>query len=132
MAKSFRFELVSPERLLLSEEVEAVVLPGSEGEMTVMADHAPLMSTIKPGIVTVKPVSGGEQRFVVFGGFVDVLPENCTLLAESAVTAGEFDKADLQRRIEAARADVENAQGDEQRTRLETLLFQLAHLEDAV
>jgi F-type H+-transporting ATPase subunit epsilon len=132
MAAAFKFELVSPERLLVSEDVESVVLPGSEGEMTVMANHAPLMSTIKPGVVTVKTAAGSEQRYVVFGGFVDVLPESCTLLAESAVTAADFDKADLARRIEAAKADMESARDDESRTRFETLLSQLARLEDAV
>ena len=68
MAEAFQFELVSPERLLVSEKVEFVVIPGTEGEMTVMANHAPVMSTVKPGVVTVKPVSGAEQKFVVFGG----------------------------------------------------------------
>jgi F-type H+-transporting ATPase subunit epsilon len=132
MAAAFKFELVSPERLLVSEQVESVVLPGSEGEMTIMANHAPLMSTIKPGVVRVKTAAGAEQTFVVFGGFVDVMPDSCTLLAESAIATREFDKADLARRIEAVRGDVEHAKDDESRTRLETLLSQLARLEDAV
>ena len=71
---AFKFDLVSPERLLISEEVEAVVIPGAEGEMTVMANHAPVMTTIKPGVVTVKAIEGGDQRYVVFGGFADILP----------------------------------------------------------
>lgn len=132
MAAAFKFELVSPERLLVSEQVESVVLPGSEGEMTVMANHAPLMSTIKPGVVRVKTVAGAEQTFVVFGGFVDVMPDSCTLLAESAIATREFDKADLARRIEAVRADVDNAKDDEARTRLEQLLSDLAHIEHTV
>lgn len=82
MAEGFKFELVSPERLLVSKEVEAVVIPGADGEMTVLAQHAPTMTTIKPGVVTVKPVAGAEERYVVFGGFADILPEGCTLLAE--------------------------------------------------
>ena len=85
MADSFQFELVSPERLLVSEAVESVVIPGTEGEMTVMAHHAPVMTTVKPGVVTVKTAAGGEERYVVFGGFADILPSGCTLLAESAV-----------------------------------------------
>ena len=67
MAESFKFELVSPERLLVSEEVESVVIPGTEGEMTVMANHAPTMTTIKPGVVTVEFADGKTDRFVVFG-----------------------------------------------------------------
>ncbi|TIT55384.1 MAG: F0F1 ATP synthase subunit epsilon, partial [Mesorhizobium sp.] len=65
MAEAFKFELVSPERLLVSAEVESVVIPGAEGEMTVMAHHAPVMTTIKPGVVTVKNASGSEERYVV-------------------------------------------------------------------
>ena len=85
MADNFNFELVSPERLLLSEQVIEVVIPATEGEMTVMANHAPTMTTIKPGVVSVKLASGQVSKYVVFGGFADVLPTGCTLLAESAV-----------------------------------------------
>src|SRR5690606_16116904 len=102
MAEAFKFELVSPERLLVSEEVESVIIPGSDGEMTVMARHAPVMTTIKPGVVTVRPVSGAEERYVVFGGFADILPEGCTVLAESAVAVKDIDRADLARRISDA------------------------------
>lgn len=132
MADSFTFDLVSPERLLVSEQVESVVIPGTEGEMTVMANHAPVMSTIKPGIVTVKTSAGQEERYVVFGGFADILPTTCTLLAESAVPVRELDRADLTRRIEAARADLADVKDDENRTKLEQFLHHLAALEDAV
>lgn len=132
MAESFKFELVSPERLLISEEVEQVIIPGTEGEMTVMASHAPVMSTIKPGIVTVKPVSGGEQRYAVFGGFADILPQGCTLLAESAVPADKLDRADLQKRIEDARHKAEHAEDQDERSRAELYLHQLTTLEGAL
>ncbi|RWF15041.1 MAG: F0F1 ATP synthase subunit epsilon, partial [Mesorhizobium sp.] len=95
MAEAFKFELVSPERLLVSEQVESVVIPGAEGEMTVMAQHAPVMTTIKPGVVTVKTAAGKEERYVVFGGFADILPSGCTLLAESATHVNDIDRADL-------------------------------------
>jgi F-type H+-transporting ATPase subunit epsilon len=132
MADSYKFELVSPERLLVSEVVESIIIPGSEGEMTVMANHAPVMSTVKPGVVTVKPMSGAEARYVVFGGFVDILPEGCTLLAESAVSVADIDRADLSRRIQEAREDVEDARDDESRTKAEQYLAQLATLENAI
>jgi F-type H+-transporting ATPase subunit epsilon len=132
MAEAFKFELVSPERLLISEQVESVVIPGTEGEMTVMANHAPVMTTVKPGVVTVNPVSGGEQRYVVFGGFADILPEGCTLLAESAVAVKDIDRADLARRIQEAKEDVSDARDDESRTKAEQFLAQLTTLEGAI
>lgn len=132
MAEAFKFELVSPERLLVSEEVESVIIPGTEGEMTVMAKHAPVMTTVKPGVVTVNPVSGPEERYVVFGGFADILPEGCTLLAESAVRVGEVDRDDLARRIQEAREDLADAQNDEDRTKAEQFLDQLTTLEGAI
>ena len=132
MAEAFKFELVSPERLLVSEEVESVIIPGTDGEMTVMARHAPVMSTIKPGVVTVRPISGAEQRYVVFGGFADILPEGCTLLAESAVAVKDIDRADLTRRIGEAREDVADAKDEAARTRAEQYLAHLSTLEGAL
>lgn len=132
MAEAFKFELVSPERLLVSEEVESVIIPGADGEMTVMARHAPVMSTIKPGVVTVKPVSGAEQRFVVFGGFADILPEGCTLLAESAVAVKDIDRNDLARRIGEAKEDVADARDEAARAKAEQYLAHLTTLESAL
>lgn len=128
MAESFNFELVSPEQLLLSAKVTEIVLPGSEGEMTVMANHSPVMTTIRPGVVTVKQESGETQKFVVFGGFADILPESCTLLAESAVSVGEFRKDALAKRVELARADLAGAQSDEGKTRAAQLVSDLESL----
>lgn len=132
MAQSFQFDLVSPERLLVSEQALSVILPGAEGEMTVMANHAPVMTTVSPGIVTVAAASGQESRYVVYGGFADILPEGCTLLAESAVPIAEARREDIETRIEAARAELDQATDDPSRTRLEYLLNQLATLRDAV
>ena len=132
MAEPFTFELVSPERLLVSEAVESVVIPGTEGEMTVLALHAPVMTTVKPGVVTVKPVSGSEERYVVFGGFADILPSGCTLLAESAVAVKDIDRADLARRIQDAKEDVADATDDATRTKADELLDQLTTLEAAL
>ena len=132
MAEAFQFELVSPERLLVSEQVEAVVIPGAEGEMTVMAHHAPVMTTIKPGVVTVKTAGGKEERDVVFGGFADILPSGCTLLAESAVAVGDIDRADLARRIQDAKEDAADAKDDQSRSKAEQFLAQLTTLECAL
>ena len=132
MAEAYKFELVSPERLLVSEQVESVIIPGSEGEMTVMARHAPVMTTIKPGVVTVKSTAGATERYVVFGGFADILPEVCTLLAESATRVADIDRADLARRIQEAREDVADAKDDQTRTTAEQYLAQLSTLENAL
>jgi F-type H+-transporting ATPase subunit epsilon len=132
MAEAFQFELVSPERLLVSEKVEWVVIPGVEGEMTVLANHAPVMTSIKPGVVTVKPEGDVEERYVVFGGFADILPSGCTLLAESATSVKDIDRADLARRIQDAKEDVADATDDLSRTRAEQMLAQLTTLEGAL
>ncbi len=129
MAEGVKLEIVSPERLLLSEKVSEVVIPATEGEMTVMANHAPTMTTIRPGIVTVKAIDGKVTRYVVFGGFADILPTGCTLLAESAVPADEIDRVAIDKRIEAAKAELQDGtHSDEHRTRVETFLTELTQL----
>lgn len=122
MADNFNFELVSPERLLLSEKVSEVVIPATDGEMTVMANHAPTMTTIKPGVVSVKLASGQVSKYVVFGGFADVLPTGCTLLAESAVPMSEISPDTLKKRIDDARKELDDAHHHEHRSKLEQYL----------
>jgi F-type H+-transporting ATPase subunit epsilon len=132
MAEAFQFELVSPERLLVSEQVESVVIPGAEGEMTVLANHAPVMTTIKPGVVTVTTVAGATERYCVFGGFANILPSGCTLLAESAVPVGSIDKDDLAQRIRNAGEDVADAKDSHTKQKAEEYLNHLKTLEAAV
>jgi len=132
MADAFNFELVSPERLLVSEKVSEVVIPATLGEMTVLANHAPTMTTIKPGVVSVKLASGQVNKYVVFGGFADILPTSCTLLAESAVAASELTRDTLQKRIESTQADIAKAPSDEHKTKLEQFLAELTHLNGIV
>lgn len=129
---AFKFDLVSPERLLVSEDVESVIIPGAEGEMTVMANHAPVMTTIKPGVVTVKPVSGAEERYVVFGGFADILPGGCTLLAEEAIAVKDINREDIARRVQDAREDISDATDDAARTKAEQYLAHLTTLQGAI
>jgi F-type H+-transporting ATPase subunit epsilon len=131
MAQAFKFDLVSPERLLLSASVDSVIIPGSEGEMTVMAMHAPTMTALRPGVVTVSH-SGKTERYVVFGGFADITPETCTLLAESAVNVADIDKSDLARRIENAREDLKDAKDEASRSRATEYLDHLTTLQSAL
>ncbi len=132
MAGNFNFELVSPERLLLSASVTEVVLPATDGEMTVLVNHAPVMTTIMPGVVTVKLADGKTDRYVVFGGFADILPSGCTLLAESAVHVDDLDRTALEKRIEAAKAELDGALTDESRFHHQAYLAQLTTLHGAV
>jgi F-type H+-transporting ATPase subunit epsilon len=130
MANAFDFELVSPERLLLSEKVTEVVIPATLGEMTVLANHAPTMTTIKAGVLSVKLVSGEVKKYVVFGGFADILPTGCTLLAESAVPQSEASKDLLQKKIDGLRSEIDNSLSDEHRTNLEHILADMTHLKN--
>jgi F-type H+-transporting ATPase subunit epsilon len=133
MADTFKFELVSPERLLLSETVTEVVIPATLGEMTVLANHAPVMTTIKPGLVSVQFASGETHKYVVFGGFADILPTGCTLLAESAVSADEISPDTLQKRIDAAKAEIEGgSHHHEHLTKLEKHLYELTNLHEVL
>jgi F-type H+-transporting ATPase subunit epsilon len=131
MAQEFKFDLVSPERLLLSERVEAVVVPGTDGDMTVMAFHAPTMTTVRPGVVTVMR-QGNTEKFVVFGGFADITPDGCTLLAESAVRVSDLDRADLDRNIQMAREDVRDAKDDMSLSKAQEQLDHLLTLQSAI
>lgn len=132
MADAFNFELVSPERLLVSEKVSEVVIPATLGEMTVLANHAPTMTTIKPGVVSVKLASGQVNKYVVFGGFADILPTTCTVLAEAAVAASEITRETLQRRIEATQSEISKAKSDEHKTKLEQFLAELTQLDGTI
>lgn len=132
MAQTFKFELVSPERLLVSAEVEAVMAPASEGDMTVMANHAPVMTAVRPGVVTVKTAAGRQERYVVFGGFADITPTAFTLLAEQATPVADIDRAALAKRIQDAREDFADAKDDAAKTKAGEMLDQLTTLEKAV
>lgn len=112
MADTFPFELVSPERLVLSEEVEQVLVPGADGQMTVMKDHSPVMTTVAPGLVKVKKAGGGEEVIFVDGGFADVNANGLSLLAELAVPASELTSDALGARISEAEEAANGAEGD--------------------
>lgn len=102
MAAPFHFELVSPEKLLFSGEVEEVVVPGVEGDLTVLKDHAPLMTVLRPGVVTIGEQGGKRTRLFVRGGFADVAPTGLTILAESAMPAEQVDAAKIEIELQDA------------------------------
>ena len=131
MADPFQFDLVSPERLLMSEPVDQVVVPGSDGYFTVLKDHAPFMSTMKPGVVDV--TRGGEvDRIFVRGGFADVSSNGLTILAEQAIPLAEVDPAMLAQDVKDAEEDVADAKDGASRDAAELRLYQLREVQAAL
>lgn len=103
------FELVSPERLLLSQAVDMVVVPGAEGNFGVLPRHAPMISSIRPGVIEVYEGKTIVERIFVAGGIAEVTPQRCTVLAEQAVAVGDIDKAALERKLADLRDDAADA-----------------------
>lgn len=124
MAEQFQFELVSPERLLVSMQVDSVVVPGAEGEFQILNAHAPFMSTMRPGVLTVHN-GGDEQRYFIRGGFADAGPSGLTVLAEQAIAVADLKAEDIAQQIKNAEEDVADAKDDAGRTKAETVLNQL-------
>ena len=114
MAVKIAFDLVSPERLLLSTEADMVTVPGTEGYMGVMAGHAPLVSTLRAGMIDVQ-TDGKDDRYFISGGFAEISPAKITVLAEEAVPMTELDLEVLDQRILHAQDDEIAAKTDKDR-----------------
>lgn len=128
---TFHFELVSPEKLLFSGDVEQVDVPGAEGDFGVLAGHAPLVAMLRPGILTV--MNGAErQRIVVFGGFAEVSPQGMTVLADTAVLADDLDAAQLAAEIKTVEEDIADTSDDVARDKALRRLDQLRAVQAAV
>ena len=132
MTDKIPFDLVSPERLLLSEEAEMVTLPGTEGDLGVLSGHEPLITTLRPGVIDVKGGTLGDQRFFVLGGFAEINPERVTVLAEEALPMAELDAAAIDRRISDTNEDLLLAKDDASRARLVETLDSLNQLRVAL
>jgi len=128
---AFHFELVSPEKHLFSGEVESVVAPGADGQFTVLKDHAPVMTTLKAGVVTVSG-DGKVEKLFVRGGFADVNASGFTILAEQAIPLTEIDIAKVDADIQNAREDIADAKSDEERLAASDKLAQLQELRAAI
>ncbi|CAN5329638.1 F0F1 ATP synthase subunit epsilon [soil metagenome] len=122
------FELVSPERLLMSAEVAMVTIPGAEGDMGILPGHAPVLSTLRPGVITVTHDSGKDEKIFVRGGFAEVNATGLTVLAEVAVPIAELNPEVLAQQIKDASEDVADAQDDETRRRAQEMLDHLQAL----
>ncbi len=129
---TFHFELVSPERMLFSGDVDSVVVPASEGEMTVLAGHSPVMSSLKPGVVTVSGGKGPAKRLFVRGGFVDINDAGLTILAEHAVALEDVKPDALATDIKNAMDDVADAKTPEAKAAAQGKLDGLRQLQAAL
>jgi F-type H+-transporting ATPase subunit epsilon len=118
---NFRFELVSPEKLLFSGEVEQVDVPGVEGDFGVLAEHAPMVTTLRPGILTVH-AAGGEQKIVVLGGFAEVSGQGLTVLADVAEAVEDFDRTMIATRISELESRIAKTEAGSDLDRLITRL----------
>ncbi len=132
MADKIPFDLVSPERLLLSEDAEMITLPGAEGDLGVLAGHEPLITTLRPGIVDVKGGGRGDERFFVLGGFADISPSKLTILAEEAFPLASINVADVDQRIANTKEDLIGVKTDHERARLAAALDALETLRGAL
>jgi F-type H+-transporting ATPase subunit epsilon len=126
------FDLVSPERLLLSEEAEMVTIPGLEGEMGVMAGHMPLITALRPGTIEVKGGTEEPNRFFVTAGFAEVTPAKITVLAEEAIPLASLTAAELDERIIDAEEDISLAKTDAEMTRAVAALDHLKRLRSSL
>jgi len=115
MAEKIAFELVSPDRLLVSEDVDMVVVPGGEGDFGVLVGHQPMISTVRPGILEVQNAGAEDRRIFVNGGFAEITGDRCAVMTEEAVPVEELDRADLEQRIKDVEEDLKEARTDLER-----------------
>ncbi len=113
MAGNFKFELVSPERILVSADVSEVLVPGADGDFTVFVGHAPLISILRPGVMTAKLADGTETRTYIHGGFCEVSPETLTVLAEKADDAAKISVSTIAAHVASAQAILDDGEADD-------------------
>ena len=118
MADGVKIEIVSPERLVVSQQALSVTVPGREGYFTVMGEHAPLMSTLKPGFITVTDMSNVAHVYYVRGGFADVAPTGLTILAEEARPVADFDRNEIEALIASGQTALQAASNAAEQDRL--------------
>jgi F-type H+-transporting ATPase subunit epsilon len=127
MAGTFKFELVSPERVLMSVDADQVVVPGADGDFAVLAGHAPVITTLRPGVLDVT-AGGSKRRVLVKSGFAEVDPLRLTILAQSAFDVDELTPAIIARELSAAEADLAAAKDDAARAAADALVGELRRL----
>lgn len=122
---TFTFELVTPERVLMSGPVEQVLVPGADGDFTVFAGHTPVISTLRPGVIEAKAADGKVMRIYVRGGFCEVAPDSLIVLAEKATNADGMSADAVSNELKAAEADLAAAADDDARWAANTAIERL-------
>jgi F-type H+-transporting ATPase subunit epsilon len=128
---SFPFELVSPDKLVFRGAVEEVLVPGSEGDFLVLADHAPVMTTLRPGILDIGEAAGKHTKLFVRGGFADVGPMGLIVLAETTIPVDELSADRIAGEIQNADEDLADATEDQKQAAQEKV-DRLRELKDAL
>ena len=124
MADTMQFDLVSPERMLVSGAAKSVLIPGAEGDMVAMADHAPIITTLRPGILSVE-MEDGTQDFVVTGGFAEINAAGTSVLAEEAMPKADVTAEMIAERVASAKENANDDAGNKRVADLEALAAQL-------
>ena len=132
MAETVTMDLVSPEKLLLSDAYEMVVVPGTEGDFAVMAGHTAVTSSLRPGVISIYEGDVEKDRIFVNGGFAQIAEDKLTVLAEEAIHVADLDRTDLEQRIQDASEDIEDAKDDETRRKAQENKDQLEQLLEAL
>jgi F-type H+-transporting ATPase subunit epsilon len=128
---TFHFELVSPDKVLFNGPAQAVLVPGNEGDFQVLSDHAPVMTSVRPGVVGIDDAHGKHRRIFVRGGFADASKNGVILLAETAIPFEELSAEELSQEIKNAEEDLADA-NDEQKRLAQEKLDRLRELKDAI
>jgi F-type H+-transporting ATPase subunit epsilon len=129
MAATLKLEVVSPERLLVSEPVEMVVVPGTEGYFGVLPQHMLLLSTLRPGVIDVYAGNTITERYFVTGGFAEVTGDSCTVLVDEALPVSTLTKAFIADRAAKAKALMDAASTDEERRRAAEVIVHIEVME---
>jgi F-type H+-transporting ATPase subunit epsilon len=131
MATTFHFELVSPDKMLFNGSAQAVLVPGTEGDFQVLSDHAPVMTSMRPGVVGIDDEQGKHIRVFVRGGFADASKSGLILLAETAIPFEDLNGDTLGQEIKNAEEDLADAK-DDQKPLAQEKLDRLRELKDAI
>lgn len=129
MAGTFKFELVTPERMVLSQDASQVIVPGVEGEFTVLPGHAPVISALRPGVVAATLGDARNIRVFVKGDFAEIDADRVTVLAERALDVEVMDAATISQELQAAEADLAAATGDADKLAAASAVEQLKALQ---